>query len=81
MEHQVKQRTPEWFDLRRHVVVTASCIADAVGGGRGKPYDFLLSLFQGIVVHCSLICILYKYEFRHLEAGPKAIKLAKSLEA
>lgn len=43
-EIDVEQRTAEWYRLRRTVCVTASCFADAVGLGRGKPYDFLRHL-------------------------------------
>ena len=40
MEHSVPQRSEEWYQLRRELVVTASRFGDAVGVGRGKPYHF-----------------------------------------
>ena len=40
MEHPVEQRSTEWYRLRQELVVTASKFGDAVGVGRGKPYDF-----------------------------------------
>jgi YqaJ-like viral recombinase domain len=42
----VEQRTTEWQQLRQSVCLTASCFADALGIGRGKPYDFLQSLIE-----------------------------------
>lgn len=42
----VKQRTPEWQELRQSVCLTASCFADALGIGCGKPYDFLKSIIE-----------------------------------
>lgn len=44
MEHDVRQQSEKWFELRRQVVVTASRFADAIGVGKGKPFDFLKSL-------------------------------------
>ena len=41
MEVNVKQRTEEWFDERKAVLLTASRFGDAMGIGRGKPFDFL----------------------------------------
>ncbi|XP_045156240.2 uncharacterized protein LOC123522840 [Mercenaria mercenaria] len=46
MEHNVKQRSERWFELRTGMVVTASRFADAIGVGKGKPYDFLRSLLD-----------------------------------
>lgn len=40
MEHKVKQKSEEWYKLRKTVYLTASQFGDAVGVGRGKPYDF-----------------------------------------
>ena len=45
-EVEVTQRSTEWFELRKSVTLTASCFGDAIGIGRGKPYDFLLSLLN-----------------------------------
>ena len=45
-EVQVDQRTAAWRQLRRSVCLTASCFADAVGVGRGKPYHFLQSMLE-----------------------------------
>ncbi|CAI9733850.1 XP_029646454.1uncharacterized protein LOC115220466 isoform X2 [Octopus vulgaris] len=44
MEVKVKQRTPEWFEARKKVTLTASKFGEALGLGRGKPYDFFVSL-------------------------------------
>lgn len=46
MEHKVPQRSEEWYQLRRELVVTASKFGDAVGVGRGKPYHFYRSLLE-----------------------------------
>lgn len=43
MESKVKQRSKEWFDLRKSVYLTSSKFGDALGVGMGKPYDFFLS--------------------------------------
>lgn len=40
-EIKVVQRTEEWHGLRNRVLLTASAFGDALGLGRGKPYDFL----------------------------------------
>ncbi|XP_070577349.1 uncharacterized protein [Ptychodera flava] len=45
-EIQVRQRTEEWFELRQCVQLTASKFGEALGVGRGKPYDFFLSLLS-----------------------------------
>jgi hypothetical protein len=42
MEISVQQRSPEWFDLRKSVQLTASNFGEALGVGRGKPYDFFV---------------------------------------
>ncbi|GAB1605136.1 uncharacterized protein LOC115220466 [Argonauta hians] len=44
MEIKVKQRTPEWFEARKKVTLTASKFGEALGVGRGRPYDFFISL-------------------------------------
>ncbi|KAK3097723.1 hypothetical protein FSP39_012465 [Pinctada imbricata] len=44
MEHNVKQRSKEWFDLRKSVCLTASKFGDALGIGMGRPYDFFISM-------------------------------------
>lgn len=41
MEIPVQQRTQEWYDLRKSVQLTASNFGEALGVGRGKPFDFL----------------------------------------
>lgn len=41
MEITVQQRSKEWFNLRKSVQLTASNFGEALGVGRGKPYDFL----------------------------------------
>lgn len=46
MESKVKQRTKEWFDIRKSVFLTSSKFGDALGVGLGKPYDFFLSLIS-----------------------------------
>lgn len=46
MEHRVKQRSAEWFKLRKSVPLTASQFADAVGVGKGKPFHFLQSIVE-----------------------------------
>ena len=43
-EVTVDQRSAEWFECRRSVCLTASHFGDAIGVGRGKPYDFLRHL-------------------------------------
>lgn len=40
-EIKVVQRTEEWHVLRNRVILTASAFGDALGLGRGKPYDFM----------------------------------------
>jgi hypothetical protein len=55
MEHNVKQRSEKWFELRRGMVVTASRFADAIGAGKGKAYDFLKSLLNGRLIFNSLV--------------------------
>ena len=45
-EIAVPQRSQEWFDLRRSVLLTASKFGDAIGVGSGKPFDFLQSLLH-----------------------------------
>jgi len=45
-EVHIEQRTVAWRQLRRSVCITASCFADAVGVGVGKPYHFLESLLK-----------------------------------
>ena len=40
------QRSREWFQLRKSLLLTASRFADAIGVGTGKPYDFLVSLIS-----------------------------------
>ncbi|XP_078001216.1 uncharacterized protein LOC144453748 [Glandiceps talaboti] len=42
----VVQRTDEWFELRQCVQITASQFGEALGIGRGKPYDFFKSLLS-----------------------------------
>ncbi|XP_063433512.1 uncharacterized protein LOC134715333 [Mytilus trossulus] len=42
MEIHVQQRSSEWFELRKSVQLTASNFGEALGVGRGKPYDFLV---------------------------------------
>jgi hypothetical protein len=44
MEIDVRQKSDEWFELRNSLGLTASKFGEALGVGRGKPYDFLLSL-------------------------------------
>ena len=46
MEHRVKQRSSEWFKLRKSVPLTASQFADAVGVGMGKPFHFFQSIVE-----------------------------------
>ena len=46
MESKVKQRTKEWFNIRKSVFLTSSKFGDALGVGMGKPYDFFLSLIS-----------------------------------
>lgn len=46
IEHLVKQRSAEWFQIRRRCVLGASQFGDAVGAGRGRPIHFLQSLRQ-----------------------------------
>ena len=46
MEHRVKQRSPEWHQLRRNVLLTTSTFADAVGVGKGKPFHFFQSRME-----------------------------------
>lgn len=46
IEHKVQQRSLEWFSLRRNTLITASQFGDAIGVGRGKPFDFFLSLIS-----------------------------------
>lgn len=50
MEHHVRQRSQEWYNLRKGKVVTGSRFADAIGVGKGKPYDFLRSLIDGRLI-------------------------------
>lgn len=45
MEIKVKQKSAEWFDARKKVSLTASKFGEALGFGKGRPYDFLASLF------------------------------------
>lgn len=45
-EIHVQQRSARWFELRQSVLLTASRFGDAIGVGRGKPYDFLASLIS-----------------------------------
>ncbi|XP_041365238.1 uncharacterized protein LOC121380483 [Gigantopelta aegis] len=47
-EHRVQQRSKEWFELRRKVLLTASVFCEAVGIGKGKPYDFFMHLLQDV---------------------------------
>ncbi|XP_060062751.1 uncharacterized protein LOC132543285 [Ylistrum balloti] len=44
MEIDVKQRSEEWFQERKKVVLTASRFGEALGVGRGRPFDFLCYL-------------------------------------
>ena len=44
MEIDVLQGSKEWFELRYSLGLTASKFGDALGVGRGKPYDFLVSI-------------------------------------
>ncbi|ESO94432.1 hypothetical protein LOTGIDRAFT_232288 [Lottia gigantea] len=44
MEHHVEQRSPAWFELKKKVALTASHFGDALGLGKGRSYDFLVSL-------------------------------------
>ncbi|XP_046350520.2 uncharacterized protein LOC124131345 [Haliotis rufescens] len=46
IEHKVQQRSLEWFSLRRNTLITASQFGDVIGVGRGKPFDFFLSLIS-----------------------------------
>lgn len=46
MEIKVKQRSQEWFDKRSSVTLTASRFGDVLGLGRGKPYDFFMSVIS-----------------------------------
>ena len=39
----MRQRSEEWFELRGCVALTASRFGEALGVGRGRPYDFLRS--------------------------------------
>ena len=43
-EVAVAQRSAEWFELRECMSLTASKFGEALGVGRGKPYDYLCSL-------------------------------------
>ncbi|XP_072039472.1 uncharacterized protein [Amphiura filiformis] len=40
------QLTPEWFEVRKQVQLTASKFGEALGVGKGRPYDFFLSLLS-----------------------------------
>ena len=42
-EIAVHQRSLEWFELRKSVLLTASNFGDAIGVGVGKAFDFLQS--------------------------------------
>ncbi|XP_033750436.1 uncharacterized protein LOC117334751 [Pecten maximus] len=44
MEIDVKQRSKEWFQERKKVALTASRFGEALGVGRGRPFDFLCYL-------------------------------------
>ncbi|XP_050400851.1 uncharacterized protein LOC126817750 [Patella vulgata] len=63
MEHQVTQRTAEWFELRNQVILTASHFGDALGLGKGKPYDYLVSLLSDDEVY------LKDEKDKHLQHG------------
>ncbi len=43
-EVEVPQRSEEWLELRSCVPLTASRFGDALGVGKGRPYDFLQAL-------------------------------------
>lgn len=43
-EIKLQQRSLEWFQIRKSVLITASLFGDALGVGKGRPYDFLASL-------------------------------------
>ena len=45
-EIKVSQQTPEWMVLRQGVQLTASKFGEALGVGKGRPYDFFLSLLS-----------------------------------
>ena len=45
-EIKVTQKTPEWMELRQGVQLTASKFGEALGVGKGRPYDFFLSLLS-----------------------------------
>ncbi|XP_033632416.1 uncharacterized protein LOC117294006 [Asterias rubens] len=45
-EVMVSQRSQEWFELRRGLQLTASRFGDALGVGRGRPFDFFQSLIS-----------------------------------
>lgn len=47
MEIKVKPRSAEWFEARKKVSLTVSKFGEALGFGKGKPYDFLVSLVSG----------------------------------
>ena len=44
MEIKVKQKSAEWFDARKKVSLTVSKFGEALGFGKGRSYDFLVSL-------------------------------------
>ncbi|XP_069138500.1 uncharacterized protein [Argopecten irradians] len=46
MEIDVKQRSKEWFQERKNVILTASRFGEALGVGRGRPFDFLSYLLS-----------------------------------
>lgn len=46
MEIDVKQRSEEWFRERNKLVLTASRFGEALGVGRGRPFDYLCYLVQ-----------------------------------
>lgn len=43
MELNTTQRSEDWLDIRRSLLVTASRFADATGLGLGRPYHYFLS--------------------------------------
>jgi len=45
-EIKLLQRSGEWFQFRRSLLLTASRFGDAIGLGMGRPYDFLVSLIS-----------------------------------
>lgn len=54
MEIHVEQRSPEWFQLRQSVSITASNFGEAIGVGRGRPYDYFLSQISDDPVYESV---------------------------